>query len=175
MHKYIPLISAPIMPLFGLLWRMIENKKKATYYKNWRSVNEKAIYALVATAIKRANYNLSLAKVPSPADLKELYIDTNDYITIHRISESVLRSLKTVAMENGGKIENLEQTLRKLVLSSMNSMISTYVRTGKMFNQRDFRRNLKYAEEQIERAHELGFDDVAKDMEYQLKLILKDQ
>ncbi len=175
MLKLIPLISAPVVPMFGLLWRMIDNKKKADYYKNWRTVNEKAIYALVANAIKRANYNLDQAVIPSPADIKELYIDPKDYIAIHQVSEGVLRALKTVAREGGGKIENLEQTLRKLVLNAMNNVIATYIRTSKMFQPRELQRNLQYATEQIERARELGLEDVAKDMEYRLKLIFKDQ
>lgn len=175
MQKLIPIISVPIVPMFGLLWRMIENKKKADYYKNWRMVNEKAIYALVATAIKRANFNLDQAVIPSPADIKELYIDSKDHITIHQISEGVLRSLKTVARESSGKIENLEQTLRELVLSAMNNVIATYVRTSKMLQPRELQRNLRYATEQIERARELGFEDVARGMEYSLKLIFKDQ
>jgi len=161
--------------MFGLLWRIIENKKKSDYYKNWRIVNEQAIYALVATAIKRANYNLNQAVIPSPADIKELYIDSKDYITIHRVSEGVLRALKTVARNDGGKIENIERSLRELVLSAMNNMIATYIRTAKAFNRRDLQRNLKYAEEQVARARELGYSGVAKDMEYRLNLIFKEE
>lgn len=175
MQKLIPLISVPIVPIFGLLWRMIDNKKKADYYKNWRLVNEQAIYALVATAIKRANYNLNQAVIPPPADIKELYIDSKDHITIHQLSESVLRVLKTVARESGGKIENIEHTLRELVLSSMNSVIAAYVRTSKMIQPRELRRNIRYATEQIERARELGLEDIAEDMEYRLKLIFDKQ
>jgi len=170
-----PLLQLPILPVIGLLWRAIDQNKKKNYKKNWRMVNEQAIYALVATAIKRSDNNLNRAVIPSPADIKELYIDSTDHIIIHQVSEGVLRALKTVTRESDGKFENIEQALRELVLNAMNNMIATYVRTAKTFNQRDLQRNLKYAEEQIRRARELGFDDVAKSMEYRLKLIFKDQ
>jgi hypothetical protein len=154
---------------------MIENRKKRNYYNNWRSVNEKAIYALVGTAIKRANNKLDNANIPSPTDIKELYIASEDYRPIHMFAESVLRSLKTYASEHGGKIENIETVLRKQVLQSMNNMIATKINTSKTFQPRELQRNVQYATEQIERARELGFEDVAEEMEYRLKLIFNEK
>jgi len=175
MYKYVPLLNAPILPLVGLLWRMIENRKKRNYYNNWRSVIEKAIYALVGTAIKRANYKLDYAKVPSTTDIKEQYIASEDIMPIHMYSESILRSLKAYASKHDGKIENIETVLRKQVLQSMNNMIATKIHTSKMFQPRELKRNVQYATEQIERARELGFEDVAEEMAYQLKLIIDEK
>lgn len=165
MHLSIYLSQLPLVPMVGLLWRIIERRKKANYLQNWRSIQEKALFALVATALERANYKLVLTKIPPVSEIKEFYIDPNDYPSIYNTAEGVLRSLRTVLKEKEGEPKDLERLIRKQVLFSINTLIISKLGVSKTLAPDELPRNIRYAREQIVRAQELSFDGVVDQLE----------
>ena len=168
MRNFTPLFQLPLIPMLGLLWRMIDRRQKSKYVQNWRSINEKAVFALVATAIKKANYNLALAKIPPVSNIKELYIDPSDHVSIYYMAEGVLRSLKTTLKSQKVEADDLESMVRSIIMQNLNGAISYKLGSSKILNKHDYARNMQYAREQIERAKELGFNEIANQMKQSL-------
>ena len=169
MHRFVPLISIPVVPIFGLLWRMIDNQQSKSFLKNWRSNYENALYSLVVTAIKKAKYHMDKAEVDSILNMKVRNFHMFDAPSMDSTAKTILESVKKEIKDTELSIPELDNRIRWMVMQNINTKLVYNLRASQQINKREFLRHVGFATEQIERARELGFEKLAAEMENAIK------
>ena len=144
---------------------MDERRQKENYIHNWRSIYEDAIFSLVATAMKRSNFHIDQADLPSIIEISNLYLETDDMVSINNMAKVVLEWTRNEVESQNLRLDELGELIRSLVMKSINGKIQTKLAFGKLVNKKEYSLTVNYAKEQIERDRELGFEQLAYQMQ----------